>query len=131
MRAEDLTSDLRYFVEEGGDVFNVFALCVEGFSRPPNVMSAIKLGASHGAIGAMAARWLPEVVYVEQPQAIRKTVMGVKKGKTPPEEHVHKFLLERYLELSVLLAPRNKGDHPHILDAAACVVAAHREGRFL
>lgn len=129
MRADDLALDLRYFVEEGAWHADVYAMCVEGFSRPPSVTSAIKLGASHGVIGGLIADWCPEVIYVDQPQAIRKLVMGVEKGKTPPEEKVHKYLLERYPELGKLLEGRNKGDIPHILDAAACVVAAYNMGR--
>lgn len=129
MRADDLAADLRYFVEEGKEYADVYAVCVEGFSRPPSVTSAIKLGASHGVIGGLIADWCPEVIYVDQPQAIRKEVMGVEKGKTPPEDEVHAFLLARYPELAQLLEPHNKGDFPHILDAAACVVAAYKRGR--
>jgi len=128
MRADDLAASLRYFVEEGKEYADVYAVCVEGFSRPPSVTSAIKLGASHGVIGGLISEWHTGVVYVDQPQAIRKLVMGVEKGKTPPEDEVHAFLLERYPELAQLLEGRNKGDIPHILDAAACVVAAHRIG---
>jgi len=132
LRSDDLTYNLRYFVRGGGDSDgeypSVYAMCVEGFSRPPNVISAIKLGASHGAIGCLVSEWQPEVVVVEQPQAIRKAVMGVEKGKTPPEDEVHAFLLERYPELAQLLETHNKGDRPHILDAAACVVGAYKKG---
>lgn len=130
MRADDLAANLRYFVEEGKEYPDVYAVCAEGFSRPPSVTSAIKLGASHGVIGGLIADWCPEVIYIDQPQAIRKLVMRVEKGKTPPEEHVHKYLLGCYPELDKLLGGHNKGDRPHILDAAACVVAAYHIGRF-
>lgn len=129
MRAGNLAANLRYFVEGGKEDADVYAVCVEGFSRPPSVTSAIKLGASHGIIGGLIADWCPEVIYVDQPQAIRKLVMGSGKGKTPPEEKVHEYLLFRYPELGKLLEGRNKGDIPHILDAAACVAAAYIMGR--
>lgn len=130
MRADDLATDLAYFVEQGHTP-DVYAVCVEGFSRPPNVGSAIKLGASHGVIASCIARWLPEVVYVEQPQHIRKRVLDIEKGRTPAEEDVHAHLLERYPELAQLLEGGRKGDRPHILDAAAAVVAAYKEGRLV
>lgn len=128
-RASDLEADLGYFVAGGAPFTDVFAVCCEGFSRPPNVGSAIKLGASHGVIGGLVSRWVPEVVYVEQPQHIRKRVLDVEKGKTPPEADVHEWLLARYPELADLMKDMRKGARPHILDAAAAVVAAFKEGR--
>jgi Holliday junction resolvasome RuvABC endonuclease subunit len=114
-------NDLCYFIGEG----SVYALCIEAFSRPPNVGSAIKLGASHGVLGAVARNYWPEIIYVETPQAVRKRVMGVAKGKTPPEDEVHAWLLARYPELDALMG----GGRRHMLDAAAVVVAALNEGR--
>lgn len=128
-RASDLELDLSHFVDEGYDTTDVYGVAVEAFSRPPNVGSAIKLGASHGVIAALISRWQPDVVYVEQPQHIRKRVMNIAKGKAPPEEEVHANLLVNYPELGRLLEGRRKADRPHILDAAAAVVAAFREGR--
>jgi Holliday junction resolvasome RuvABC endonuclease subunit len=130
MRADILAHNLAHFVEEGKfPEPDVFAVCVEGMSYPRHTQAAVKLGAANGVVGALVARWEPEVVYVEQPQHIRKRVLDIEKGRTPAEEDVHAHLLERYPELAQLLEGGRKGDRPHILDAAAAVVAAYKEGR--
>jgi Holliday junction resolvasome RuvABC endonuclease subunit len=130
MRAGELAANLVYFVEEGREYdCDIFAACIEGMSYPPHTQAAVKLGAANGVIGALLARWNPEVIYVEQPQRIRKDVLGTASGRVPSEESVHAHLLERYPELSTLLQSSRNVAKPHILDAAACVVAAYRAGR--
>lgn len=129
-RAASIAGNLIYFIEKGTDNYlDILAVCIEGMSYPRHTQAAVKLGASHGVVGALLARWLPEVIVVEQPQAIRKRVLNIAKGKTPPEAKVHAHLLARYPELAKLVNNMNKGDRPHVLDAAAVVVSAFREGR--
>jgi Holliday junction resolvasome RuvABC endonuclease subunit len=130
MRASAIAENLIYFVEEGREYdCDIFAVCIEGMSYPRHTQAAVKLGAANGVVGSLLARWLPEVVVVEQPQRIRKDVLGIKSGRVPSEESVHAHLLERYPELSTLLQSSRNVAKPHILDAAACVVAAYRAGR--
>jgi len=125
-RSDSLAQDLAWFVEQGRPP-DVFAVCCEGFSRPPHAGTAIKLGAANGIVGALCSRWTPNVISVETPSNIRKRIFGAK--RTPPEADVHAWLIELYRELGPILEDYCKGDRLHILDAAAAVVAAFKQGR--
>lgn len=131
MRCDNLTRDLDYYVNEGQEVHDVYAVCIEGFSRPPNVTSAIKLGAANGVVGALVERWCPEVIYIRSPQDIRRGVLPMPSKKVPAEEDVHAALLGRYDEVAVWKAVTPKYMHEHVLDAVAAVEAAKEEGAFL
>lgn len=127
-RTEELAGNLSYFVDRG-DYADVYAVCTEGHSYPRFTQAAVLLGAGNGVLGARLDDWQPHVIFCEQPQAIRKAVLGVGVGKTPPEADVHAFLLARYPELADMMKPLRKAARPHILDAAAAVVAAYKLGR--
>jgi Holliday junction resolvasome RuvABC endonuclease subunit len=131
MRGDNMVDNLTYYVEQGEDYANVFACCVEGFSRPPSVTSAIMLGAANGIVSALIARWSPEVISVETPQHIRKSILPQANKKTPSEELVHAHLLDTYPEVADWHSRHPKYMHEHVLDAVAAVVAAAHDGRFL
>jgi len=131
MRADNMTHDIIHFVEKGHGEADIFAMCVEGFSRPPSVTSAIMLGAAHGIVGALTQRWNPEVIHVQSPQAIRKSLIELPKKKTPPEEMVHEMLLNSWPEVKEWHSRTPKYMHEHVLDAVAAVASASSIGRFL
>lgn len=104
-----------------------YAFCIEAMSYPRNASSAVKLGASHGILAALLAEHYPDVIYVESPQHIRKTVTGLAK---PTEEETHDWLLV-HTNIADLIKDMRKGERPHVLDAAATVAAAFKEGRMV
>ena len=95
-------------------------LCVEAMSHPRNASSAVKLGASHGMLAAIASACFDCEVTMLSPFAARKIVTGLKK---PTEEETHAKLRHDFPELDEMVASLLKKDLPHIMDAAAQVVA--------
>ena len=95
-------------------------LCIEAMSYPRNASSAVKLGASHGVLAAIASAGFDCEVTMLSPFAARKIVTGLKK---PTEEDAHEKLRHDFPELDEMVAPLLKRDLPHIMDAAAQVVA--------
>ena len=89
-------------------------------SYPRNASSAVKLGASHGVLAAIASACFDCEVTMLSPFAARKIVTGLKK---PTEEETHDVLRVRFDELHMMTRDLPKKDTPHILDAAAQVVA--------
>lgn len=121
-RCETIGETLEYWTR----ALDVYAVCIEGMSFPRNASSATKLGASHGVLASLnATAWLPDRIYIRSPQHVRKVVTGLKK---PTEAEAHQATLLGRPELRALVNPLNKGQLPHVLDAAAVIVAAEQEG---